>query len=93
MTSDLDLNIPEGQTLTIVGNGNHIYELGGRLLNSGEGEVVFAAKTYLYPSASDSVDGTFVAIGSSDGIVLNESAPYYSNGDNAASAEAETWNA
>ncbi|MGN1004510.1 MAG: S-layer homology domain-containing protein [Oscillospiraceae bacterium] len=53
LTSDLDLNVPEGTTLTIEGNGNHIYEMGGRLLNSGLGTVTFTNATILYPAAGD----------------------------------------
>ena len=53
LTTDMDLNIPEGTTLTINGNGHFIYELGGRLLNSGLGTVQFQEKTVLYPAADD----------------------------------------
>lgn len=56
LTSDLDLNVPEGTTLTIQGNGNYIYEMGGKLLNSGLGKVVFE-NTILYP-AEDSKEAT-----------------------------------
>ena len=61
LTSDLDLNIPEGTTLTIDGSGSHIYEMGGRLLNSGLGTVTFAEGTILYPAANDT-DATHVTI-------------------------------
>ncbi len=53
LTSDLDLEVPEGTTLTIVGNGHHIYEMSGKLLNSGDGTVTFAEGTILYPAAGD----------------------------------------
>ena len=55
LTQDLDLAVPAGTTLTIDGNGHHIYELGGMLKNSGAGDVVFADGTILYPiGASES---------------------------------------
>lgn len=54
LTSDFDLNVPAGYTLTIGGQGKyHIYELGGRLLNSGGGTVAFMDGTILYPAAGD----------------------------------------
>lgn len=50
LTSDLDLNVPEGTTLTIQGNGQYyIYEMGGKLQNSGLGKVEFT-NTILYPA-------------------------------------------
>lgn len=50
LTSDLDLNVPEGTTLTIQGNGQYyIYEMGGKLQNSGLGKVEFT-DTILYPA-------------------------------------------
>lgn len=52
LTADLDLAVPEGETLTITGK-YHIYEMGGRLLNSGLGTVVFAEGNYLYPVEND----------------------------------------
>lgn len=55
LTQDLDLAVPAGTTLTIQGNGHHIYELGGMLKNSGAGDVIFAPGTILYPiGASES---------------------------------------
>lgn len=57
LTSDLDLNVPEGTTLIIQGKGQYyIYEMGGKLLNSGLGKVVFE-NTILYP-AEDSKEAT-----------------------------------
>ena len=56
LTSDLDLNVPEGTTLTIDaldGRDYHIYEMGGTLQNSGLGTVIFADGTMLYPAADD----------------------------------------
>ena len=53
LTSDLDLNVPAGSTLTIDGNGFHIYEMGGKLTNSGGGTVIFANGAILYPAAGD----------------------------------------
>ena len=53
LTGDLDLNVPEGDTLTLQGNGCHIYEMGGKLTNSGGGTVTFANGTILYPAAGD----------------------------------------
>lgn len=54
LTSDLDLNVPAGETLTIDGQGKyHIYEMGGKLKNSGGGTVTFAEGTTLYPAAGD----------------------------------------
>ncbi|RHR10987.1 hypothetical protein DWX58_00555 [Pseudoflavonifractor sp. AF19-9AC] len=53
LTSDLDLQVPADTTLTIVGNGHHIYEMGGKLTNSGSGTVTFAEGTALYPAAGD----------------------------------------
>ena len=50
LTSDLDLQVPAGTTLTIDGNGHYIYEMGGMLQNSGLGQVVFTAGTILYPA-------------------------------------------
>ena len=52
LSSDLDLAIPAGTTLTINGAGYHIYEMGGRLLNSGVGIVTFVNGTTLYPAGS-----------------------------------------
>ena len=49
LTQDLDLAVPAGTTLTIQGNGHHIYEMGGMLKNSGAGDVIFADGTILYP--------------------------------------------
>ncbi len=55
LTSDLDLNVPEGTTLTIQGNGQYyIYEMGGKLQNSGLGKVEFAENTILYTAGSGS---------------------------------------
>ena len=51
LTSNLDLKVPEGTTLTIQGNGHYIYEMGGELQNSGLGKVVFQ-NTILYPSGT-----------------------------------------
>lgn len=59
LTSDLDLEVPEGTALTIDGDGHHIYEMGGRLLNSGAGTVTFASGTILYP-ASGATEGVTV---------------------------------
>lgn len=53
LTSDLDLAVSEGETLTINGNGHHIYEMGGKLTNSGLGVVQFSDNTCLYPAPSD----------------------------------------
>ena len=50
LTSDLDLQVPAGTTLTIDGNGHYIYEMGGMLQNSGLGQVVFTEGTILYPA-------------------------------------------
>ena len=52
LTSDLDLAVSEGTTLTINGNGYHIYEFNGQLTNSGLGKVVFSDGTILYPSGT-----------------------------------------
>ena len=52
ITSDLDLAVPEGTTLTITGNGHYIYEFTGQLTNSGLGKVVFSEGTILYPAGS-----------------------------------------
>lgn len=52
LTSDLDLAVPEGTTLTITGNGHYIYEFTGQLTNSGLGKVVFSEGTILYPAGS-----------------------------------------
>ena len=52
LTSDLDLAVPAGTTLEINGAGHHIYEMGGRLLNSGVGIVTFVNGTTLYPAGS-----------------------------------------
>lgn len=53
LTSDLDLQIPAGTTLTIDGDGHYIYEMGGMLQNSGLGQVAFTAGTILYPAGDD----------------------------------------
>ena len=53
LTSDLDLQVPEGTTLTINGNGHYIYEMGGMLRNSGSGQVQFQEGTILYPTGAD----------------------------------------
>ena len=60
LTDDLDLQVPEGTTLVIDGNGHHIYEMGGTLQNSGKGTVDFADGTILYPMN-----------GATDGVALN----------------------
>ena len=60
LTDDLDLQVPEGTTLVIDGNGHHIYEMGGTLQNSGKGTVAFADGTILYPMN-----------GATDGVALN----------------------
>ena len=60
LTSDLDLEVPAGTALTINGAGHHIYEMGGRLLNSGAGTVTFASGTILYPAG-----------GASEGVTVN----------------------
>ena len=53
LTGELDLNVPEGTTLTIKGSGFHIYEFGaGQLKNSGLGKVVFSEGTVLYPKGT-----------------------------------------
>ena len=61
LTSDLDLEVPAGTALTIDGAGHHIYEMGGRLLNSGAGTVTFADGTILYP-ASGATEGVKVNV-------------------------------
>ena len=56
LTGELDLNVPADSTLTIQGNGYHIYEMGGQtdsILNPGAGTVTFAEGTILYPAADD----------------------------------------
>lgn len=64
LTSDLDLNVPAGDTLTIDGQGKyHIYEMGGKLTNSGGGAVTFADGTILYPAAGDADAARFTANG------------------------------
>ena len=50
LTGELDLNVPEGDTLTITGNGYYIYEFTGQLTNGGLGKVVFSEGTILYPA-------------------------------------------
>lgn len=60
LTDGLDLQVPEGTTLVIDGNGHHIYEMGGTLQNSGKGTVAFADGTILYPMN-----------GATDGVALN----------------------
>lgn len=52
LTSNLDLKVPAGTTLTIQGNGHYIYEMGGKLQNSGLGKVVFTEGTILYPAGT-----------------------------------------
>ncbi len=52
ITEDWDLNIPSDTTLIIEGNGYYIYEMGGRLINTGEGRVEFR-DTALYPLSDD----------------------------------------
>ena len=52
LTGELDLNVPEGDTLTITGNGYYIYEFTGQLTNSGLGKVVFSEGTILYPAGT-----------------------------------------
>ncbi len=51
LTSNLYLNVPEGTNLTITGD-YYIYEMGGKLINNGKGNVNFI-NTILYPSADD----------------------------------------
>ena len=53
LTGILDLNAGVDDTLTIQGNGHHIYEMGGKLTNSTVGTVTFADGTILYPAAGD----------------------------------------
>ena len=58
LTSDLDLNVPEGTTLTIQGNGQYyIYEMGGKLLNNGLGKVEFT-NTILYTDGSNTEESS-----------------------------------
>lgn len=58
LTSDLDLNVPEGTTLTIQGNGQYyIYEMGGKLQNSGLGKVEFT-NTILYTDGSNTEESS-----------------------------------
>lgn len=53
ITSDLYLDVPADTTLIIDGEGKyHIYELGGRILNLGEGTVEFKEPTILYPEGA-----------------------------------------
>lgn len=58
LTENLDLNVPEGVTLTIQGNGFHIYEMPGQLTNSGAGTVRFAEGTILYPAGNSGTCNT-----------------------------------
>ena len=54
LTSNLDLRVPADTTLTIDGQSKyHIYEMDGKLLNSGGGTVTFAEGTAFYPTADD----------------------------------------
>ena len=67
LTSNLDLSVPEGTILTIDGGSQyHIYELGGKLLNTGKGTVVFQDKTILYPAAGDTDAANVVSDGTWD---------------------------
>ena len=66
LTSDLDLNdyMTAGTTLVIDGQERyHIYEMGGKLTNSGQGIVQLAEGTILYPAAGDADAGRFTAEG------------------------------
>lgn len=58
LTEDLDLKVPAGTELTI--KGRNIYEMGGRLINTGEGTVVFENAT-LFPAESDPI-GSLVTL-------------------------------
>lgn len=66
LTSDLDLKVPAGTTLIINGGGHHIYEMGGKLTNSGTGTVTFAEGTILYPAANDPDAANITAEGNWD---------------------------
>ena len=57
LTSPLDLEVPEGKTLTIIGDGHYIYEMGGTLENSGLGKVVFSDDIILYPAGTGETGG------------------------------------
>ncbi len=59
LSSDLDLAVPAETALTINGAGHHVYEMGGRLLNSGAGTVTFVNSTTLYP-AGNATEGVTV---------------------------------
>ena len=59
LSSDLDLAVPAETALTINGAGHHVYEMGGRLLNSGAGTVTFVNGTTLYP-AGNATEGVTV---------------------------------
>ena len=61
LTGALDLAVPEGTKLIISGNGHHIYELGGKLTNSGLGVVEFQEGTILYPAANDTDANNIIA--------------------------------
>ena len=67
LTSDLDLKVPAGTTLIIDGGQQyHIYEMGGKLTNTGEGIAQFADGTILYPAANDKGAGQITTSGGWD---------------------------
>lgn len=59
LTDDLDLAVPAGTNLVIDGKGDyHIYEMSGKLMNSGAGTVTFADGTILYPAGESGLCST-----------------------------------
>lgn len=84
LTSNLDLEVPEGETLIIDGdNKYHIYEMDG-ILDPGAGMVTFKDGTILYPAAGDTDAAKFTPDGIWDTKESNalmalrtESAGYY----------------
>jgi hypothetical protein len=62
LTSDMDLNVAEGDVLIVDGNDEHfIYELPGELTNNGDGKVRIK-NTEIYPTADKPKDGTLAQL-------------------------------
>lgn len=75
LTSELDLDVPEGTVLTIDGkNKYYIYEFGGSLKNRGSGFVVLK-NTILYPAGGTPETGSIAELIAEASRVTNISAP------------------
>lgn len=75
LTSDLDLKVGAGDTLVIDGaNRNYIYEMGGVLLNSGEG-TVYLKNSAVYAQGDNPAAGSLAALSKAARILTAITAP------------------